>query len=213
MTIKTIVASMPLITSSATTAIAMPHMATTHSSLPISNTTSQTTISTSTTSTTSPSCSLTSLPKSFFIKDSPDSYLSVNYTANPSSGFEVIDVSTTAVATVFHINSTYDGPSCCLDQLSFNHNDSITNTTIEYSAWARNGGSPITFFSGTAEGTLSGAYESVIATFSTYLCQLTLRAWLDHDLSVPEKCDGVLYLENGGVETCEVVNLTVEPAL
>jgi len=148
----------------------VPPYPTTSSSIPAS-------MVTPTSSTTSETCTTSALPETFHIKASSSSNDNFLF-ANLANGLVVDNQSSSADATDFHINSTCDGPYSGLDQLSFNYTDTSTNISTEYSVWVPGGAagiSDLAFFNTSMEANLTG-YEMVIATFSTYLCQLTLRA-------------------------------------
>jgi len=54
-------------------------------------------------------------------------------------------------------------------------------------------------------------YSIVTATFSTYLCQMSLMTWMMHDLSYPLECGRDLWLGGGLLNTqgCRAVRLLV----
>lgn len=163
--------------------------------------------STSSATSVSPTCSLSALPPTFYLKSSASGYIEVDLDAN-----EAIGVSTLRKATLFHINSTNDGSITGIDQLSFNTTDSV-----EYGAWIQtngiDGGSKIQFFNSTARPEFSGGFGIVYAVFSTYLCQMSLITWMEHDLSYPEDCEGALWLDGGSPNSgCQSVNVTVATA-
>ena len=89
--------------------------------------------------------------------------------------------------------------------------------TLDYGAWIQtsgiNFGASIQFYEVSKAPEDSG-FAIVTASFSTYLCSLSLITWMDHDLSYPVDCEGELWLSGGGSnDHCAPVNVTVSTEL
>lgn len=169
----------------------------------------------------SPTCSLSELPNYFFLQTAPRSqspdpgnFLAVHPTAeyhDATVGHPLSD------ATPFIVHTTNDGSIDGIEQLAFASRNG-SNTTVINGAWIRtvstgNYGSPIEFFD--IEKPPGNGWGIVTASFSTYLCQLSLVSrnlryyigifgllcikitWGEHDLSYPLQCEAELWL-NGG---------------
>lgn len=173
-----------------------------------SNSTSSPTHPTGTDSNTgsaTPTCSLARLPNKFLLKDVVSGYLSVDLMTNSMRGVRSPDN-----ATVFHVNATNDGSINGIDQLAFNTSGSDSHPAVEYSAWIQYGGSRIQFFNSSSLPQSVSGYAIVTASFSTYLCQMSLITWMQHDLSYPESCGGVLWLDGGLIDPgCKRTRVTV----
>ena len=171
------------------------------------------TVSRINTATPSPPCTIYTLPDHFFLRASQDTYLSVNLTSKTAHNVPKI-----SNATLFHVRTTSDGSISGISQLAFNHTSSNSTSPIEYGAWIQTAGvsygSPIEFFAVHEPPEQERGYGIVTASFSKYLCEMVLITWMEHDLSYPLDCQGVLWLgggsENGG---CRSVNVTVPTGL
>lgn len=155
-----------------------------------------------------PTCSLTGFPERFYIKDSESGWLATDSRFNRLFG-----VLSKPNATVFHIAWTDDGQARGIPQLAFNKGRSSSNSTPEYRAAVRNRGGPIRFFNSSFIPGDGNSYRIVTPSFSSYLCQMTLSAWMNHDLSYSSNCGGALWLDGGEPDDgCIRVELTVSPA-
>ena len=135
-------------------------------------------------------------------------YLYVNLKSNKAVG-----VPTSINATVFHVKSTTSGGITGIQQLAFTTGGEPSDAA-EYGAWIPSSGGKVQFFNSTSSPEGSSGYGIVTADFSTYLCQMELITWLDHDVSYPEDCSGVLWLSGGPSGSgCKSVTLTVMSAI
>lgn len=154
-----------------------------------------------------PTCTLDSLPDNFYLRDSLSGYLLYD----PISA-KVIGCPKKADATLFHVNNTDDFDLSGIPQLSLYSPVSTPSDNEEYGAYVEYDGGPVQFFQA-GRVPEEGDWYIVTASFSTYLCQLSLITWNLHDLSTPEDCGGYLSLGYGfGEDECPRVRLTVEAA-
>ena len=154
-------------------------------------------------------CSLSSLPESFYLIDSLSGYLAFDASCNKTHGCPF-----KADAVRFHINETDPGDISDVSQLSIYANNPNTGEEVELGAYVSSEGGHIQYFG--AGDVPEGGDEDwyiVTASFSTYLCQLSLITWNLHDLSTPQDCGGVLSLGYGfGEDECPKIKLMVESA-
>ncbi|KAF2769695.1 hypothetical protein EJ03DRAFT_86861 [Teratosphaeria nubilosa] len=161
------------------------------------------TTSTMATAAISSSTCVSALPTSFYLQDKLNhDYYAVNISGNG----QLYAVNTTTEASPLWVNKTCDGSICDIKQLSYNVTCPITNTTTRYGAFVPEEGGP-TFFSNKIQGAF------VTAAWSSFLCELVLIPFLDHDVSNVYLCDGVINLSGAGSqEVCQATTLTVVPA-
>lgn len=164
-------------------------------------------------------CTLNATPPIFYLSTSQTGFVKVN-----STNGRLISPSGLHEATTFHIRFTNDGSITGIPQLalfiSVTTNDSADpKHQIELGAWVStadvpNSGSAVQIFSDSSLPPPSSGYGIVTASFSTYLCQLSLITWMYHDLSYPQICDGELRLGFGlsDVAGCERAVLKVTAA-
>jgi hypothetical protein len=165
------------------------------------------------TATPSPPCTIYTLPDHFFLRASPDTYLSVDLTSKTAHNIPKI-----SNATLFHVRTTSDGSISGITQLAFNRTSPNSTTTVEYGAWIQTSGvshgSPIEFVDVNEPPGQGSGYGIVTASFSKYFCEMVLITWMDHDLSYPLDCQGKLWLGGGSIGGgCRSVKLTVSTGL
>jgi hypothetical protein len=117
----------------------------------------------------------------------------------------------------YHIRTTSSGSIDGITQLAFNTTVLRDGKIHSYGAWIQTAGisdqgSPVQFFNLESPPDENLGYSIVTASFSTYLCQMSLITWMEHDLSYPLDCDGQLWLGGGLLDTsgCQAVKLLVE---
>lgn len=154
-----------------------------------------------------PQCSLADLPESFYIRNPLSGYLTYDPSCRKAVGCPY-----KADAVPFHVNNTDDFDLSGIPQLSIYYPPHGYAGSEEYGAYVDYNGGPIQFFRA-GEVPEQGDWFIVTASFSTYLCRLSLITWNLHDLSTPEDCYGYLSLGSGfGEDECPETRLYVEPA-
>lgn len=123
-----------------------------------------------------PTCSLKELPDSFYLRNSLSGYLLYDPTCGKAVGSPE-----KADATLFHADNTDEFELGGIPQLSLYYPASSPSDNEEYGAYVQYDGGPIQFFQA-GDVPEDGDWYIVTASFSAYLCRLSLITWTLHDL-------------------------------